>query len=182
MTDVQAPSEREVTLAEALGRLSRERTRSEFRAHVLESLVLYLFTYESTIEKVRLLLEKVETQALRNFPDLHQAGWRWDAARDLFARLQRIEDSSVAMEERLAPVLAEQRARLELEEAEQRSLEQKLDARAPAFESCEGSGPPLELSTSNLATGGDETSSPASAEHPTQSSGIPEDPSKGSTP
>ncbi len=81
--------------AELLGRLSRERQRSEFRGKVLETFLLYLFTYQLPIDSVRQFLDKVETQSLRGFPDLSHAGWRAQAAGELLERLWRLEASTI---------------------------------------------------------------------------------------
>lgn len=76
--------------------LDAERRRSKFRAETLETFLLYLFTYEVPIEKVRGLLDKVETQALRGFPDLRHSGWRAEAGLDLMERLRRLEASTLS--------------------------------------------------------------------------------------
>lgn len=81
--------------------LDAERRRSEFRLRAFETLLLYLITYEMPVEKVRTFLERIETQALRGFPDLAKAGWRADACLELLERLLRVEDSTVAKELKL---------------------------------------------------------------------------------
>lgn len=76
--------------------LAVEKLRSKFRGETLETFLLYLFTYEVPIEKVRGLLDKVETQALRGFPDLRHSGWRAEAGLDLMERLRRLEASTLS--------------------------------------------------------------------------------------
>lgn len=76
--------------------LDAEKRRSEFRMRAFETLLLYLITYEMPVEKVRTFLERIETQALRGFPDLLKAGWRADATFELLERLRRVEGSTVA--------------------------------------------------------------------------------------
>ena len=73
-----------------------ERIRTRFRGQVLDTFLLYLFTYEMPIERVRGLLDKVETQALRGFPDLSHASWRAEAAEELRDRWLLIENSMAA--------------------------------------------------------------------------------------
>ena len=72
-----------------------ERLRTRFRGQVLDTFLLYLFTYEMPIDRCRLLLEKVESQALRGFPDLAHASWRAEAAEELRDRLVLVENSAM---------------------------------------------------------------------------------------
>lgn len=81
--------------AELLGRLSRERARAEFRAWVLESFLLYLFTYELPIDRVRTLVDKVTTDALAEFRVLECSGPRREICRELCERLLLVEASTV---------------------------------------------------------------------------------------
>ena len=79
-----------------LGRLALERRRSEFRQQTLETFLLYLFTYEMPIDKVRTLVDKVVADALTNeFSVLRKAGCRREMCRELLERLSRVENSSV---------------------------------------------------------------------------------------
>lgn len=71
----------------------REVTRQEFFYLSLQTFLLYLYTYEMPIDRVRLLLDKVESQALRDFPDLLSAGVRAHIARDACLRLVEIESA-----------------------------------------------------------------------------------------
>ena len=73
--------------------LAVERLRTRFRGQVLDTFLLYLFTYEMPIDRCRSLLDKVATQALLGFPDLAHASWRADAAGELLERLLGIENS-----------------------------------------------------------------------------------------
>lgn len=75
-----------------------ELKRAEFRQKTLETFLLYLFTYEMPLDRTRTLLDKVEGQALRGFPDLEKSGLRQQFCLELTERLRRVEDSSFVAE------------------------------------------------------------------------------------
>jgi hypothetical protein len=85
--------------------------RCNYRRDVLESLLLYLFTYELPIDKVRAVLGKVENDALAEFYPLKHAGERREFCRELLERLFRVEESTVA---KLPAASGKQQARNEV--------------------------------------------------------------------
>ncbi len=93
------PSDAELNVR-VLGELARERHRSELRQKALETFVLYLFTYEMPIDRVRTLVDKVVTDSLGEFRILEKSGARREFVRELLERLSLVEDSHVGEEER----------------------------------------------------------------------------------
>lgn len=75
-----------------------ELKRAELRQKTLETFLLYLFTYEMPLDRVRTLLDKVEGQALRGFPDLEKSGLRRSLCSELTERLRFVEASIVTGE------------------------------------------------------------------------------------
>jgi hypothetical protein len=69
--------------------------RVNFRWESLQSFLLYLFTYEMPLDKVRALVGKIETDALAEFVHLRHAGERQTICLELLERLGRIEESTV---------------------------------------------------------------------------------------
>ena len=84
-----------MTLEEKSPALVGQELRTKFRGQLLDTFLLYLFTYKMPVDEVRILLDKVETQALRGFPDLAHASWRAEAAEELRDRWLLIENSLV---------------------------------------------------------------------------------------
>ena len=120
----------------ALDELGR---RANFRSEVLQTFLLYLFTYEMPIDKVRMLLGKVETDALAEFRPLRHADERKSFCTELLDRLQRIEDSTVrrAAEADLARRLGDLKDR---EQQTADSRQQTADSRQPG-QDADGSAP-----------------------------------------